>query len=271
MQGYIETLIDTASSSSTLAYLRVLRLARAQTSGLISDLRSHEFFRASSTTSSANFITPLGSPSVTDMTSAPDYGAGDDESRANGAGAGSAGIVAVTQMLDQSMDELFVPYMEGSRYMDKEGKNLTELYAATLIRFTNWHRAMNKTKASNTIFDRMVNQLSNAAHQGSHSGAVNATGSSPSMGTSAQMGGENQDASRLDRLMKFSGLSSIVDKAPSSSSHSGVDPARLYEEGDGDLDVVTAEKMLEWHAEAVGRMVELSPASELCVLLCLCG
>lgn len=42
-------------------------------------------------------------------------------------------------MLDLAMEELFVPYMEGSRYLEKEGKSLTELYAGKLLRFTNWH------------------------------------------------------------------------------------------------------------------------------------
>lgn len=256
VQGYIETLIQTASSSSTLAYLRILRLARAQTSALINDLRSHEFFRPSASSSSSSLITPLGSSSAVES--------GLDSGQTTGAGAGSAGIVAVTQMLDHSMDELFVPYMEGSRYMDKEGKNLTELYAATLIRFTNWHRAVNKAKSSNTIFDRMVNQLSNAAHQAAHSGSGETTAAGP--GGSPQIGSNHEhthDASRLDRLMKFSGLSAIVDKTGSSSHNSAADPSQMFEEGDGELHVSTAEKMLEWHAEAVGRMVELSPASDV--------
>lgn len=42
-------------------------------------------------------------------------------------------------MLDHAMDELFVPYMEGTRYLEREGKSLTELYAGKLLRFTNWH------------------------------------------------------------------------------------------------------------------------------------
>lgn len=48
-------------------------------------------------------------------------------------------LTQVSQMLDQSIEELFVPYMEGTRYLEKEGKSLTELYAGRLIRFTNWH------------------------------------------------------------------------------------------------------------------------------------
>lgn len=144
IQGYIETLIETASSSSTLAYLRILHLARAQTNSLVDDLKSHEFFRTLllSSASSPNqdfgsharslsssggpsLLNPLGSSS---MTATNPFGAG-----------GGSSITQVSQMLDQSIEELFVPYMEGTRYLDKEGKSLTELYAAKLIRFTNWH------------------------------------------------------------------------------------------------------------------------------------
>lgn len=45
----------------------------------------------------------------------------------------------MSAMLDHAMEELFVPYMEGNRYLEKEGKSLTELYAGKLLRFTNWH------------------------------------------------------------------------------------------------------------------------------------
>lgn len=127
--------------------------------------------------------------------------------------------------------------------------------------FSVLQRAMNKAKPSNTIFDRMVNQLSSAAHQAAHPGSS----SSPAAASSNQPA-DHADASRLDRLMKFSGLSNIVDKGSSSADkHEEMSPEMMYEDGDGELSVETAEKMLEWHAEAVGRMVELSPASEVCV------
>lgn len=218
------------------------------------------------------------------------------------------------------MEELFVPYMEGTRYLDKEGKSLTELYAGRLIRFTNWHvrrfwlplslppsvcvdalergfavveeidpekltrrwcsplqRAMNKAKPSNTLFDRMVNQLSSAAHQASLTSSLSSShdpSSSPSTSTAPA---PHADPSRLDRLMKFSGLSNITASASAHGSPAlnssgnggeggggeGGGPEAMYEEGDGELSVETAEKMLEWHAEAVGRMVELSPASDV--------
>lgn len=49
------------------------------------------------------------------------------------------GGAAVGAMLEVAMEELFVPYMEGTRYLDKEAKSVTELYASKLLRFTNWH------------------------------------------------------------------------------------------------------------------------------------
>lgn len=122
---------------------------------------------------------------------------------------------------------------------------------------------MNKAKPHNTIFDRVVNQLSSAAHQAAHPGAPNSSSSA----SSAPAVPDQADASRLDRLMKFSGLSNIVDKGSSSKGGDGdhIRPELMYENGDGELSIETAEKMLEWHAEAVGRMVELSPASDVCV------
>ncbi|GAA5914353.1 hypothetical protein JCM5296_001632 [Sporobolomyces johnsonii] len=280
IQGYIETLIQTASSSSTLAYLRILHLARSQTNSLVEDLKSHEFFRSSSAAASSaltgpSLLNPLGLPQTVHAASltSPSSGAFPQ------AGVGGVGVAAVSQMLEGSMEELFVPYMEGSRYLDKEGKSLTELYAGKLIRFTNWHRAMNKAKPSNTIFDRMVNQLSNAAHQ-AHLSSTSNSNSNPALAANVNSSSgsphpDQSDPSRLDRLMKFSGLANIVDKTSSSGSGNGganganggageeLDVELLYEEGDGELSLETAEKMLEWHAEAVGRMVELSLAADV--------
>lgn len=108
---------------------------------------------------------------------------------------------------------------------------------------------MNQAKPSNTIFDRMVNQLTTAAHQ-----ASNATPSAP------QHQPEQHDSSRLDRLMKLSGLATI---AKEKLIGEDVQPEQMFEEGDGALDLGVAEKMLKWHAEAVGRMVELSALGDV--------
>jgi hypothetical protein len=261
IQAYIETLITTASSSSTLAHLRILRLARSSTISLVDDLKGHDFFRTTSSSSTGNvpsLTSPLGASFGSTLSSQITI---PSPATPGIPGAGGVGVAAVSAMLDQAMDELFVPYMEGTRYLDKEGKSLTELYAGKLLRFTNWHvsrplsppssslttssqRAMNKAKPSNTIFDRMVNQLTTAAHQAAQNTkelvAVDLTPSS----------------SGLDRLMKLSGMGAL-------SKEKIEDGEKLWEEGDGGLDLGVAEGMLKWHAEAVGRMVELSAAGDV--------
>jgi hypothetical protein len=47
--------------------------------------------------------------------------------------------VAIGTMLENAMEELFVPYNEGAKYIDKESKTLQDLYAAYLERFTKYH------------------------------------------------------------------------------------------------------------------------------------
>lgn len=45
----------------------------------------------------------------------------------------------VAAMLDQAFEELFVPYIEASKYLEKESTCLNELYASYLLRFLTWH------------------------------------------------------------------------------------------------------------------------------------
>ena len=61
--------------------------------------------------------------------------------------------------------------------------------------------------------------------------------------------------------MKLSGMSTLTkDKNVEDR------PELMFQEGDGALGLEVAEKMLKWHAEAVGRMVELSLAGDVYVL-----
>ena len=42
-------------------------------------------------------------------------------------------------MLETAMEELFIPYTEGQKYIDRESKSLTDLYANLLNNFTQFH------------------------------------------------------------------------------------------------------------------------------------
>ena len=44
-----------------------------------------------------------------------------------------------TLILDQQFDDLFVPYFVGSSYIDREKRNLEELYSSLLFKFTVYH------------------------------------------------------------------------------------------------------------------------------------
>ena len=91
------------------------------------------------------------------------------------------------------------------------------------------------------MFGRMVDQLSAAA----------ATSPSGSTSTSAQAAAA---------LMRFGGLSASADK--NAPEKHGEDPIR---EEDGQLSLDAAERMLRWHAEAVGRCVVLTPSNDMYV------
>lgn len=46
------------------------------------------------------------------------------------------GIAAV---LDQQLDDLFVPYFAGSSYIEREKRSIEELYSSLLFKFTTYH------------------------------------------------------------------------------------------------------------------------------------
>lgn len=45
----------------------------------------------------------------------------------------------VSTVLDQQLEDLFVPYFAGSSYIEREKKNLEELYSSLLLKFTIYH------------------------------------------------------------------------------------------------------------------------------------
>ena len=91
---------------------------------------------------------------------------------------------------------------------------------------------------STGLLDRVVNQIS----------------SSSSTTTSTTTTSQAAAA-----FMKFSGFGNSVEKEKEKEK-----PAEdLPREEDGRLSIDTAERMLKWHAEAVGRCVELSTTHDV--------
>ena len=85
IQQYLEQLLNRAAQLSPLAFLRMLRVSHAQTAALVEVSKSYDLSQMSPRSADANRAAVQSSS------------------------------VAISTMLDASMDELFVPYMEGSR------------------------------------------------------------------------------------------------------------------------------------------------------------
>ena len=117
----MEELLNRATGISELAFLRVLQLCHAQISLLMEDLKGHE----------VQAVLPR-SP----ISSGPDLSSlklGSPPS------AGTGTVTAVSAMLEAAMEELFTPYTEGQRYLEREQKSLGELYSSCLVVFTRYH------------------------------------------------------------------------------------------------------------------------------------
>lgn len=115
----MEQLLHRASDISDLAYLRVLQLVHFQTSALVEDLKLHELPHMSPRTpyEATEFRRSLaGSAPVSGPSSA-----------------------AISTMLEIAMEELFVSYTEGQRYMERECKSLMFLYGNLLANFSRFH------------------------------------------------------------------------------------------------------------------------------------
>jgi exocyst complex component 5 len=87
------------------------------------------------------------------------------------------------------------------------------------------------------MFDRMVNQISNATT------------------TAATAGTNTPSAQAAAALLRFG-----VINPDRNSDKSTEEPVR---EEDGILNIEVVERMLKWHAEAIGRCVELSPSNDV--------
>jgi len=121
IQQHLEQLLNRTSSSSDLAFLRILQLVHHQTSILVEDLKAYElptFAPRSPTDSDIKKSFNLSLPVV---------------------GYTPAISASITTLLETVLEELFVPYTEGQRYIEKESKSLGDLYAGHLAAFTRYH------------------------------------------------------------------------------------------------------------------------------------
>lgn len=143
----------------------------------------------------------------------------------------------IAQTLDQQMEELFVPYLVGNSYIDREKKSLEELYSSLLFKYTIFH---SRRKKAATGF------MASLAQQGTQL-----------LASAKDAYIERLEASDLTptqkaMMLRVAGLQDV-----------GKDKNDIeVTEEDGVLSVANAKRMMKWLAESVRRTLELGSQSD---------
>ncbi|KAK4250832.1 exocyst complex component Sec10-like protein [Corynascus novoguineensis] len=143
----------------------------------------------------------------------------------------------ISQTLDQQLEELFVPYLIGNSYIDREKRSLEEMYNSLLFKFTIYH---SRRKKAPTGFMAAI------AQQGTQLIAS---------AKDAYM--ERLESSDLTPTQKRTMLR-VAGVQDNSSNKNDIEVS----EQDGILSVAYAKRMIGWLAESVRRTLEMGSSSE---------
>jgi exocyst complex component 5 len=142
----------------------------------------------------------------------------------------------ISQTLDQQLEELFVPYLVGNSFIDRERKSLEELYNSLLFKYTIYH---SRRKKAPTGFMAAIAQQGTQLLASAKDAYVDRLASSDLTATQKKM------------MLRVAGIQDGGSK----------DDIEVSEE-DGALSVANAKRMLTWLAESVRRTLELGSASD---------
>ncbi|KAK3994982.1 putative exocyst complex component SEC10 [Cladorrhinum sp. PSN332] len=143
----------------------------------------------------------------------------------------------IAQTLDQQLEELFIPYLVGNSYIDREKKSLEEMYNSLLFKFTLYH---SRRKKAPTGFMAAI------AQQGTQLLAS---------AKDAYM--ERLESSDLTPTQKRIMLR-VARVQDTSSNKNEIE----LSDQDGMLSVAYAKRMIGWLAESVRRTLEMGSNTE---------
>lgn len=143
----------------------------------------------------------------------------------------------ISQTLDQQMEELFVPYMVGNSYIEREKKSLEEMYNSLLFKYNIYH---SRRKKAPTGF------MASLALQGSQL-----------MASAKDAYLERLESSDLTPTQK----ATMLKVAGVQDTDKNKNDIEVTEE-DGILSTANAKRMVTWLAESVRRTLELGSPSE---------
>jgi hypothetical protein len=141
-------------------------------------------------------------------------------------------------LLDQQLEDLFVPYFVGSSYIEREKRTLEELLQAVLFKFTSYHARRKKAATTFMASIRAGSELLSTTRDA----FINRL--------------DSPEVSPIQRRVLLS-----VAKISETLETTRLTEIKLTEE-DGQPNLSDAKRMLKWLAEAVGRGLELSVNSD---------
>ena len=139
--------------------------------------------------------------------------------------------------LDQQLEELFMPYLVGNSYIDRERKSLEELYSSLLFKFTIYH---SRRKKIPTGFMASLAQQGTQLLATAKDSYINRLDSSELTPTQKAM------------MLRVAGLR---------DTDNNKNEIEVSDE-DGALSISNAKRMLKWIAEGVRRALELGSGSD---------
>ncbi|KAK3362764.1 exocyst complex component Sec10-like protein [Lasiosphaeria hispida] len=145
--------------------------------------------------------------------------------------------VQISQALDQQLEELFVPYLVGNSYIDREKRSLEEMYNSLLFKFTLYH---SRRKKAPTGFMAAI------AQQGTQLLAS---------AKDAYM--ERLESSELTPTQKAMMLR-VAGLQDNTNNKNEIEVS----EQDGILSVANSKRMIIWLAESVRRTLEMGSTSD---------
>ncbi|KAI0194541.1 exocyst complex component protein [Astrocystis sublimbata] len=143
----------------------------------------------------------------------------------------------IAQTLDQQMEELFVPYIMGNSYIDREKKNLEELFNSLQFRFNIYHSRRKKAPSG---FMASLAQRTNQLMESAKDAYLERLESSDLTPTQKAM------MLRVARVQEGDNMKNEIEVS----------------DEEGQLSTANAKRMMTWLAESVRRTLELGSQSD---------
>ena len=146
----------------------------------------------------------------------------------------------IASVLDAQVDELFVPYFTGSSYIEREKRNLGELFEGLLFKFTIYHSRRRKMAVQPNTYLSAISARSKEFINNARENYME------------RLDNADLPASQRTMLLRIAGLHDRDQSSPTGQKEIDVT------DEDGQLSLPFTKRMLKWLAEGVGRGLELA-------------